>query len=304
MPIISIVIPALNEEEYLPKLLKSLKTQTFQDFEVIVADAGSKDKTIEVAESYGAKVVPGGMPGPGRNRGAEVAKGDFLFFFDADVELPDDFLEKALEEMDERFLDLATCEFVPQSKYQLDKIMFKLANLTVKVNQTINPRAAGFCIFITRRLFNRVGGFDEKVKIAEDHDLVDRASRFRPLRFLNNVQLSVSIRRLVKEGRFALIEKYFQVEMHLLTKGSIRDEIIEYEFGNFTDDEKPGKKILDDLEKGIITMEEQYNQLTKRIVESELNERLKEGQEKWKANLEKFGSSLKALMSLNNNKTG
>ena len=230
MPKISIVIPTLNEEEFLPKLFESIKKQSFQDYEVIVADAGSKDKRTEVAEQNGAKVIPGGMPGAGRNRGAEVASGEFLFFLDADVILPEDFLEKTYNEMEERFLDLATCEFKPQSDLQLDKLLFKLANLTVKLNQTINPRAAGFCIFMTKRLFNRIGGFDESVKIAEDHDLVDRASKFRPLRFLSSPYLTVSIRRLEKEGRFALIEKYFHVEMHLLTKGSIRDDIIEYEF--------------------------------------------------------------------------
>ncbi|MEM7184288.1 MAG: glycosyltransferase, partial [Spirochaetota bacterium] len=271
MPTVSIVIPTLNEEEFLPQLLDSVRDQTFQDFEIIVADAGSKDGTTKVAESYGAKVVPGGMPGPGRNRGAEVATGEFLFFFDADVVLPPSFLKDALDEMHERFLDMATCEFMPQSNFQLDKILFKLANLTVKVNQTLNPRAAGFCIFITRRLFERVGGFDESVKIAEDHDLVERASRFRPLRFLNSVHLTVSIRRLEKEGRFSLIEKYMQVEMHLLTKGSIREEIVEYEFGNFTETEKPSKKILDELENGIINLETQYKQLSKRFLESEFN---------------------------------
>ena len=168
----SVIIPALNEEEYLPVLLESLKQQTFQDFEIIVADAGSKDRTVKIARKYGAQVVPGGMPGVGRNRGAAVAKGEFLFFFDSDVELPADFMEQALAELDERFLDVATCEFTPKSDLKLDEVMFRFANLSVKMNQDINPRAAGFCIFITRRLFNRIGGFDETLKLAEDHDLV------------------------------------------------------------------------------------------------------------------------------------
>ncbi|MCB1191837.1 MAG: glycosyltransferase [Leptospiraceae bacterium] len=294
MPKISIVIPTLNEEEFLPKLFESIKKQSFQDYEVIVADAGSKDKTTEVAEQNGAKVIPGGMPGAGRNRGAEVASGEFLFFLDADVILPEDFLEKTYNEMEERFLDLATCEFKPQSDLQLDKLLFKLANLTVKLNQTINPRAAGFCIFMTKRLFNRIGGFDESVKIAEDHDLVDRASKFRPLRFLSSPYLTVSIRRLEKEGRFALIEKYFHVEMHLLTKGSIRDDIIEYEFGNFNEEEKKkNKKVLDEIEQRIIQLEQQYNQITKTFFQPNLNEKLLESQEKWKNNLETLWESVK-----------
>ena len=110
------------------------------------------------------------MPGPGRNRGSEVATGEFLFFFDSDVLLPPDFLEKALAEMDEGYIDLATCEFLPLSELTVDKAVFQLSNLFVKINLNLNPRAAGFCIFINRRLFNRIGGFDESVVIAEDHD--------------------------------------------------------------------------------------------------------------------------------------
>ena len=77
---ISIIIPTLNEARFLPKLLESIKKQTFTDYEVIVADAGSKDKTLEIAKKYGARIVKGGFPAEGRNAGARAAKGDFLFF--------------------------------------------------------------------------------------------------------------------------------------------------------------------------------------------------------------------------------
>ncbi len=267
MPRVSIIIPSLNEEEFLPKLLETIKQQTFKDHEVIVADAGSKDRTVEIAKSYGARVVPGGMPGPGRNRGAEEADGELLFFFDSDVILPPDFLEKAVREMDDRFLDLATCEFKPDSDLRLDQVLFHFANMSVKVNQTLNPRAAGFCIFIARRLFRRVGGFDESLKLAEDHDLVQRASQYRPLRVLTSTNLKVSVRRLHKEGRFSLIGKYMQVELHLLLKGKVTEDIVEYEFGAFAEDEKGGgsKKMLDEIEGKIIQLEQQYNQFQEKV---------------------------------------
>jgi glycosyltransferase involved in cell wall biosynthesis len=258
-PTVSIIVPTLNEEEDLPVLLDSIKAQTFSDYEIIVADAGSKDRTVELAEAAGARVVPGGMPGPGRNRGAEAARGELLFFFDADVDLPPDFLEQAVGEMNERMLDLATCEFKPKSELKLDEIMFRFANLSVKMNQDINPRAAGFCIFISARLFRRVNGFDESLKLAEDHDLVQRASKFRRLRVLKNTSLNVSIRRLEKEGRFNLVQKYMQVELHLLFKGNVRDEIVEYEFGNFAENNEGGG-VLDDIEARIIQIERAYQE--------------------------------------------
>jgi len=298
MPKISVIVPALNEELLLPVLLESLKNQTFTDFEIVVADAGSKDRTVEIAKEFGAKVVPGGMPGPGRNRGAEVAEGDFFFFFDSDVTLPNDFLEKAYKEMQERFLDLATCEFLPLSDLQLDKVMFKVANLHVKLNLNLNPRAPGFCIFITKRLFQRIGGFDESLKLAEDHDLVDRASKYRPLAFLYSSNISVSVRRLEKEGRFGLIEKYLQVELHLFTKGNVKKSIIEYEFGNFnpSNDKTKTKKILDDIEARVIQLEDTYARRAETF-KAGLND-LKEMQEKIKRSFEEIGSAFEKILRI------
>jgi glycosyltransferase involved in cell wall biosynthesis len=173
------------------------------------------------------------MPAKGRNNGAREAKGDFYFFFDADVILQDDFLQKAYTEMQERFLDLATCEMIPLSDLHIDKILHNLVNFSIRMNQYANPHAAGFCILSTKRLFERTGGFDESLTMAEDHDFVKRASKFRPLRLVESTQISVSVRRLEKEGRTALIRKYLEVEWHRIFKGELKTEIIEYEFGNF-----------------------------------------------------------------------
>ena len=74
--ILSIIIPTYNEEEYLPVLLESIKKQNFNDYEVIVADANSTDRTREIAKEYGCLIVDGGLPAVGRNNGAKVAKGE------------------------------------------------------------------------------------------------------------------------------------------------------------------------------------------------------------------------------------
>lgn len=287
MPKVSIITPALNEEKFIEKLLNSIKKQTFTDYEVIIADAGSSDKTREIAESYGAKVVKGGMPGPGRNRGAEAASGEYFFFFDADVIIPEFFLEKAIAEMEKRKLDIATCEFRPDSELRLDKLMFHFANLTVKIGQYLDPHAAGFAIFMKRDLFEKIGGFDETLKLAEDHDLVTRASKHKTFRMLEDVYLTVSIRRLEKEGRFSLIQKYFEVEWHLLTKGQIRDDIIEYEFAEFEKkDSDSAKKILDDFEEKIIQMEKKYDDLVKLFEPNAIKEKINETKKQWEENIQ------------------
>ena len=99
---LSIIIPTLNEEKYLPLLLKSIKKQTLKPLEIILADARSKDETIKIGREFGCKIIKGGNPGFGRNNGAKIAKGEMLLFLDADVILPKrTFLEDSVNEIKE-----------------------------------------------------------------------------------------------------------------------------------------------------------------------------------------------------------
>lgn len=101
-PHLSVIIPTLNEIAYLPHLLDALAMQTRLPDEIIVADAGSKDGTAELAQSRGVRVMHGGMPAVGRNAGARAAKGDLLLFLDADVLPPPDFIARVLEEFEQK----------------------------------------------------------------------------------------------------------------------------------------------------------------------------------------------------------
>ena len=256
---ISIIIPTKDEEELLPGLLKSIVSQDFDDYEIIVADAFSTDHTREIAKEYEAMVVDGGMPGAGRNAGARAASGEFLFFLDADVIIPEYFLKNLYNEMQERYIDVATCAIKPISDIQLDRVIHKLINLTILANLRVDPKAFGFCIFITKRLFNRIGGFDETIKVAEDNDLVKRASEYRPLRFLNSSYVQVSVRRFEKEGRLSYMAKGIGLNVYRTFKGEIRlgNDIVNYDFGGYGKSREK-KKTLDKLEEHLINMEKRY----------------------------------------------
>jgi glycosyltransferase involved in cell wall biosynthesis len=242
----------------LPKVLESIRIQDFDDYEIIVADAHSTDRTREIAGNYGCRIVDGGLPAAGRNTGAAAARGDFLFFIDADVILPPGFIRNVYEEMQDRYIDLATCEIRPLSGYRLDRIIHRMINLIVILNLWLDPKAFGFCIFVTRRLFYRIGGFDETIYVAEDNDFVKRASAFRALRYLNSAYIMVSIRRFEKEGRFAYMKKGIKLNLYRTFKGEIRsDGVVKYEFDAFekADNElDPG--FLDKIEKQLLKIEE------------------------------------------------
>jgi len=126
---LSIIIPALNEEKYLPLLLKEIKKQNFAgDLEIIVADASSEDKTVEIAKNYGCKIVQGGLPARGRNEGAKIAQGDIFLFMDADnIYLPENFLKNLLKEFEKRKLDIASFPIYPNGN-GFDKFAYKIYN--------------------------------------------------------------------------------------------------------------------------------------------------------------------------------
>ncbi len=233
-PYLSVIIPTLNEEKFLPRLLSALAGQSRPPDEIIVADAGSVDGTVEVARKYSCRVVRGGLPARGRNEGAWAARGNVFLFLDADV-LPDrTFLEKTLQEFERRRLDVATCYVAPLSERDIDSILHAFSNFYLRATQPIFPHAPGFCIFSRQEVHRAIGGFDGSLKLAEDHDYVQRASKVGRFGILSSAQIPVSVRRLDEDGRFNLSAKYFLVELRLMTGGKVQKELFDYRFGQHT----------------------------------------------------------------------
>ena len=230
---LTIVIPTKNEEAYLPRLLESITKQTMRPAEIIVADAQSMDRTREIAESYGAKVVEGGLISFGRNAGAREVQTDFILFLDADVELRDpEFLEKAVGEMLERKLSLATCNVFPLSDQFIDHFLHKAYNTYARAWGSLYPHAPGFCMLARRNLHEKIGGFDESILFCEDHDYARRATEHGQFGFLKSTKIPVSIRRLDRDGRMKIAVKYMLAELHLALLGPIRHNKFNYTFGH------------------------------------------------------------------------
>ena len=104
--LMSVIIPTLNEEAILGVALESLKKQSFQNYEVVIADGGSTDRTMEIAEEYGCRFlkVPKTRPhdvSTAKNMGSKYAYGDALFFLDADMSLDPNAFEVIDEEYDD-----------------------------------------------------------------------------------------------------------------------------------------------------------------------------------------------------------
>ena len=230
---LTIVIPTLNEEELLATLLESIKNQTLQPAELIVADAGSTDKTREIALSFGATVIDGGPVSLARNRGVQHASTNLILFLDADVNLLDEaFLEKALKEMKERGLSIATCDVFPLSQKKIDHVLHAIYNKYARAWGALFPHAPGFCLFVEKSLHEQIHGFDESITFCEDHDYARRAARHGRFGILKRTKIPVSVRRMSRDGRANIAIKFMLAELHLALIGPIRHNRFRYTFGH------------------------------------------------------------------------
>jgi len=229
---LSIVIPTLNEKDYLPLLLESIKKQNFRgEYELIVSDAGSEDNTIEIAENFRCKIAQGGWPGKGKNEGAKLANGDLILFVDADVVLPEDFIEKNLKEFWLKKIDVAS--FCLQSANKIHNFLFEiLFNFPSKITENFLPQVMNI-ILVKKDLHQKIGGFDEEIKLGEELDYVRKGAKIGKFGVLKSVKIFASPRRFQQDGWFKTWSKYFLCQFYMLFFGPVKSDIFKYRFNHY-----------------------------------------------------------------------
>jgi teichuronic acid biosynthesis glycosyltransferase TuaG len=184
MPRVSVIIPAFNAEAHIAETLRSIEAQKYADWEVVIADDGSTDRTVEVAQMFGERfailqAARNEGPAAARNRAVAASKGDLLAFLDADdlwtpdyldrqVRLYDDTLEQAVR------VGLVACDarvlgphgFLPKTYMELigfprEVTLTRLLMSNPIFVSTLSPRA----------VVDEAGGFSPEVVGTEDHDL-------------------------------------------------------------------------------------------------------------------------------------
>lgn len=200
---LSIVIPVLNEESYIGNILDDLDKQSFKDFEVIVVDGGSQDKTLEIIRKHSLEVSIQKIKSPSvsnqRNLGYSAAKGDIILFLDADVSLGNEFLERCLSEIERKRICIASCPMKPDLDDWYYRFFCTGINVTMRFTQYLSLAGFGACLFISREILEKIGGFDVNMHFAEDHDLISRAGRYRRIKMLRPSFIT-SMRRFEERG--------------------------------------------------------------------------------------------------------
>ena len=217
---LTIVIPAKNEAEMLPRLLSSLARQDYDgmpETRVIVADAGSTDGTVEVALSFRdrlrVEVIEGGLPSVGRNAGARVATTPYVLFLDADVELPEPtLLRRAVWRMRRRRLHLVTTNIACREGSFFDDALYMGNNFMQRIGSVLKPFATGMFMLFDREAFWALGGFNERALFAEDYLLSKGVARTR-FRIVRGKVLTTN-RRFQKLGHRRMVWMFFKTMLH------------------------------------------------------------------------------------------
>ena len=218
---ISVIIPAFNEEENISGLILYLKQYGRGLLkEIIVADGGSLDNTVLYAEKAGARVILSAQKGRAAqmNRGASVASEKILYFVHADVYPPKTFAIDILTAIENQF-DLG--------RYFMK---FNSRKWILKVNAFFTRFDLFACyggdqtLFITRKLFDKAGGFDSSLRIMEDFEFTARARKYGRYKIFQKSVL-ISARKYdtnswlqVQRANFTVIKMY--------QKGASQEELV------------------------------------------------------------------------------
>ncbi len=258
-PFFSIIIPTLNEELFIPSLLNDLQNQKLKNFEIIIIDAKSKDKTKKVVKEYNKKLnlhfyqTSKKNVSNQKNYGAKKAKGKYLLFIDADHRIGKFFIKKLFNVISKKKDLIFIPAIIPEEKSSQTNIAYQVINYLVDMSQNTNkPLSSGGCMIFERHFFYHIGGFDENLFISEDHNIIQRSRKYGVKAvFLSNIKRIDSFRRINKEGKLKSLYKVSVGVLHTLFKGDIRKKIFDYEMGGHLynhEDIKNKKTSFDDFD--------------------------------------------------------
>lgn len=228
---IAVIIPCLNEEQYIGKLLEDLTKQDAKPNEVFVVDCHSKDRTVKVAKKF-----MGRLPlcilqstyrsaAAARNTGADAAKAEFLLFLDADMRIEPDFIEQLALRASTKRVDFVSPRLKTESHHPVDHLIVWGLNFWNYFYHMLLRRRVGLvggAMLIKKSIHEAIGGYNPKLREFDDVDYMMKMWRHKvSFAFCWKVAANHSNRRLVEQGRFTSIIQGLS-EHHFLVRHVVR----------------------------------------------------------------------------------
>jgi glycosyltransferase involved in cell wall biosynthesis len=250
----SIIIPTLNEEKLLPDLLQSLANQSDNDFEVIVVDGMSTDKTSKIVKIYQnkfKKIIFATTKTRNisfqRNYGSKIAQGSWLIFIDADAILVPDFihqLEEYIRKVPRASFITTWCKV--KSRKLNDSFVAWFQNISLAIGEMVGiVNSPGSMTIIKKEIFTKNGLYNYQYKYAEDLELTLRIinSGYR-LFILKKPLYYLSLRRYLKDGLFSIYTLYVKTLINAYLFHRIPEYSHLYQTGGHNYDAKKNEYIF------------------------------------------------------------
>ena len=192
----SIIVPAYNEEKLLPKCLESLVNLDYDknEFEIILVNNNSQDRTREIALSFsGVKAIDEPKQGNvfALIRGCREARGEILVFTDADTQAPKDWLKKFEKAYQDKKV---VCAGGP-GIFRPVVFAGAVAERAIRWGGVITKLAPCFNLSIRKKVYEDIGGFDEKINFEQDIYLITKSKKVGKIKYLLDNPIITSSRR-------------------------------------------------------------------------------------------------------------
>lgn len=208
--LVSIIIPAKDEEKYIKEFsLSSIKNQTYENLETIVVCNACTDKTADVVKDFWGKIkdlklleTEKAGVSYARNLGAQCAHGNMFVFLDADVAMAPNAIEEIVKAKKDYENIIGICKGYPNEKSR--KATYLIAAKNIFFRPLILSNGLIFC---NRRLYYKIGGFDEDLKRHEDGKFIREGFKYYTISprknkyiYLKKTYVKISMRRFEKKG--------------------------------------------------------------------------------------------------------